>query len=68
MNAAIGQRLASLLSNGLNSTRHLYGADVLIAFETLLKILEHENKQQGLALSHRQDKSFIKVIYGKNLV
>jgi len=59
----ISVRLAQQLFRATNHSSKLYGSDVLIGRELLLKILEHDTAREGFNLTHRHDKDFIKVYY-----
>ena len=57
----ISVRLAQQLFRATNHTSKLYGSDVLVGRQLLLKILEHDATREGFNLTHRHDKDFIKV-------
>lgn len=52
---------ASALNKATNSTRGLYGADVLVTELLLERLLDHETSQAGLNLTHSQDKDYVAV-------
>lgn len=60
--------LAVKISEDLNYacsiTPSMWGSDVLIASRLLIVLLEYESHQEGLNLTHRQDRHYIQVIQG----
>lgn len=50
------------LSRAVNTTNHLYGADILITQQILDRLLNYEVSQSGLNLTHSQDKDYIQNI------
>ncbi|KAH9644921.1 hypothetical protein HF086_014409 [Spodoptera exigua] len=68
MNTFVGVRLAADLSSACEQTPHLYGADVLVAEGILLELLQYEMKQAGLNLTHSQDKDYVRVMIGVDIV
>lgn len=49
------------LNRATNSSRGLYGADVLITEQLLERLVAHEDTQAGLNLTHSQDKDYVAV-------
>ena len=41
----------------------MWGSDILIASRLLIVLLEYETRQEGLNLTHRQDRHYIQVGY-----
>ncbi|CAL8121926.1 unnamed protein product [Orchesella dallaii] len=60
----LSTKLAADLNKALNSTTsdgsRLFGNDISISQRLITHLIQHETKQKGLNLSHRQDKNFIK--------
>ncbi|XP_042896981.1 protocadherin-like wing polarity protein stan isoform X2 [Parasteatoda tepidariorum] len=52
-------KISSDLRKATNSTKSLYGSDILIVDRMLNHVLNYETEQGGLNLTHRQDKDFI---------
>lgn len=52
---------ANLISKAVNSTNTLHGADIMIAEQMIRKLLDYEETQTGLNLTHIQDKDYIQV-------
>ncbi len=63
LNAFMSVRLAQQLFKATNHSSKLFGSDVLVGQQLLVKILEHDSARQGFNLTHRHDKDFIRVIY-----
>lgn len=60
MNTTLAIALAKELSEAANSSYPLYGNDIRIFISLLNLIVAHEMEKDGLSLSHRQDRDFIK--------
>ncbi|ODM96856.1 Protocadherin-like wing polarity protein stan [Orchesella cincta] len=60
----LSTKLAADLSKALNDTTaggsRLFGNDISISQRLITHLIQHETKQKGLNLSHRQDKNFVK--------
>jgi hypothetical protein len=54
-------RLAQQLFKATNHSSKLYGSDIFIGQQLLVKILEHDTHREGFNLTHRHDKDFIRV-------
>lgn len=54
-------KVSTDLNNACSATPEMWGSDVLITSRLLILLLEHETLQQGLNLTHRQDKHYIQV-------
>ena len=54
-------KVSSDLNNACSATPAMWGSDVLITSRLLILLLENESGQQGLNLTHRQDKHYIQV-------
>lgn len=61
LNTFVAIKLASDLYKATNLTQELYGADVLVANDLILELLQYEEKMHGLNLTHSQDKDYIHV-------
>jgi len=60
MNTFVSVKLAGDVRKATNLTLpRLYGADLLITQQILIRIIQHELHMAGLNLSHSQDKDFI---------
>lgn len=57
----LSTKLAKDVHKILNSTKTLYGNDLWICLRLISHLIKYETKQNGLNLSHRQDKNFIRV-------
>lgn len=68
LNAFMSVRLAQQLFKATNHSSKLFGSDVLVGQQLLVKILEHDSARQGFNLTHRHDKDFIRVIYYSRIV
>ncbi|XP_049833037.1 protocadherin-like wing polarity protein stan isoform X1 [Schistocerca gregaria] len=53
-------KVASDLHRATNKTEMLHGADVLISQQLLRELMMHETNENGLNLTHSQDKDYIK--------
>lgn len=67
MTTNLAMKIASNLRNALNETisspsMQLYGSDMYISFRLLHHLIQHESHQQGLNLTHRQDRLYIRNI------
>ena len=65
MNPFLSVRLAQQLSRATNQSSKLYGSDIYISLQALLKILEYDTTREGFNMTHRQDKDFIRVQFMK---
>lgn len=61
LNPFISVELAQQLYKATNHSSKLYGSDVYIGQQLIVRILEHETAREGFNLTHRQDKYFIRV-------
>ena len=61
LNPFISVRLAQQLFKATNHTWKLYGSDVYIGQQLIVRILEHDTSEEGFNLTHRHDKDFIRV-------
>ncbi|RXG51616.1 Protocadherin-like wing polarity protein stan [Armadillidium vulgare] len=52
-------KLSEDLNHACSVTPNMWGSDVLIASRLIILLLEYETHQQGLNLTHRQDKHYI---------
>ncbi|XP_023244632.1 protocadherin-like wing polarity protein stan isoform X2 [Centruroides sculpturatus] len=52
-------KISADMKNAVNATEQLYGTDILILARLLHHVLNYENHQRGLNLTHRQDRDFI---------
>lgn len=59
INTYVAVKMANDLYIATNNTKHLYGADVLITQQLLKELMRHESKENGLNLTHSQDKDYI---------
>ena len=57
----VAKEVASELERATNVTWPLFGSDLLIANELLVRLLQFENSQAGLNLTHAQNRNFIQV-------
>jgi cadherin EGF LAG seven-pass G-type receptor 1 len=67
MNTNLAMKIASNLRMALNETisnpsMQLYGSDMYISFRLLHHLVQHESRQTGLNLTHRQDRAYIRNI------
>ncbi|XP_045034928.1 protocadherin-like wing polarity protein stan isoform X2 [Daphnia magna] len=60
LNPFISVRLAQQLFKATNHSSKLYGSDIFIGQQLLVKILEHDTHREGFNLTHRHDKDFIR--------
>nr|XP_022918571.1 protocadherin-like wing polarity protein stan isoform X2 [Onthophagus taurus] len=59
LNSFVSIKLSSDLHKATNLTLDLYGADVLVTYDLIKKLLKEELNATGLNLTHSQDKDFI---------
>lgn len=59
INTFVAIKLAHDLQKATNSTKELYGADVLVTYDLIEELLLYESRVQGLNLTHSQDKNYI---------
>ena len=57
----VAKELARDLEESTNQTQPLFGSDLLIANNLLVLLLQYENSQTGLNLTHAQNRHFIQV-------
>uniref|UniRef100_A0A6G1S6M5 Cadherin EGF LAG seven-pass G-type receptor 2 n=1 Tax=Aceria tosichella TaxID=561515 RepID=A0A6G1S6M5_9ACAR len=67
MTTNLAMKIASNLKLALNETisspsMQLYGSDMYISFRLLHHLIQHESRQTGLNLTHRQDRAYIRNI------
>ncbi|XP_060527638.1 protocadherin-like wing polarity protein stan isoform X2 [Cylas formicarius] len=59
LNTFVVVKLGHDLQKATNSSKLLYGADVMIAYDLIKELLQYESSVHGLNLSHSQDKDYI---------
>ncbi|CAG9761162.1 unnamed protein product [Ceutorhynchus assimilis] len=59
LNSFVAIKLAHDLNKATNTTKELYGADVLISYDLIKELLNYESRVHGLNLTHSQDKDYI---------
>lgn len=63
MNTYVAVETVRSLSDSINTTRHLTGADSLISIQLAARLLQYESSLSGLSLSHVQHDTYISVSY-----
>lgn len=59
INTYVAVKMAADLFHATNRTEQLYGADVLITQQLLRQLIKYESSENGLNLTHSQDKDYI---------
>ena len=54
-------KLSEELNYACSVTPAMWGSDVLISSRIIILLLKYETRQEGLNLTHRQDKHYIQV-------
>ena len=62
LNSYLALKTANTLDELAGSLGRLFGADIVLYSKLLIQVLEFENQQAGLDLSHRQERDFIRQI------
>ena len=61
INTFVAKKLANDLNVATKEVEKLYGMDIFVTYRLVAHVLEYENRQTGLNLTHSQDKNFIQV-------
>ena len=61
MNPFLSVRLAQQLSRTTNNSNKLYGSDIYVSVQAMLKNLDYDSGRERFKMTHRQDKDFIRV-------
>lgn len=59
INSYVAVKIAEDLQEATNKTRELYGSDVVVTQRLIRALLRHESNENGLNLTHSQDKDYI---------
>lgn len=59
----LAKKISEDLNYACSVTPAMWGSDVLIASRLLIILLEYETHQEGLNLTHRQERHYIQVSY-----
>lgn len=59
LNTFVAIKLVYDLQKATNTTKKLYGADVLVTYDLVKELLNYEARVHGLNLTHSQDKDYI---------
>jgi hypothetical protein len=61
INTFLSKTLMERLDKATKETETLYGSDIDIGYRIIKQVLIYENAQEGLNLTHTQDKHFLQV-------
>lgn len=69
LNSFVAIKLTHDLNKATNTTKELYGADVLVSYDLIKELLHYESRVHGLNLTHSQDKDYISnLVHSVNVI